>query len=318
MIDDYKKEELQKVASELNRKLASSLSPKLTAFGQKDEILYSLKELADSWASGDFKIYAEDGILSESKRLLERIAKDDSLDELYDAFDENVSDMGKDQDKDEALADPELDDPPDEFDPDGEEFRPDIDVGKEENEVVDDPPDDPPDDDVGEALPEDSSDPTDIAREEVVKSAEDDPEEVPEESAETEVDWGEVLQKLETIQKILKGMIEEAVFLVNMKKDVQKKRNVPVSERTPGSRSHGKIQRVIEFLIPLIETGKYVRSELVDAAAANFDGEISRNTVNAQISAGKKNDKSNNFPFILKFSAKTKLVSFSKDKPVDF
>lgn len=72
----------------------------------------------------------------------------------------------------------------------------------------------------------------------------------------------------------------------------------------------GKIQRLIEFLTPLIEEGKYTRKQLQKKAEERFKGDIAVATIRTQL-----NPKNNKFSFPMEVDERTKVLRFIKKVP---
>lgn len=78
----------------------------------------------------------------------------------------------------------------------------------------------------------------------------------------------------------------------------------------------GKIERLIAYLTPLVESGKHTRKELHAKAVKKFDGDIPAGTVSAQLYRVTRDDlKENRWGFVASYDAKTGILKATKKKP---
>ena len=78
----------------------------------------------------------------------------------------------------------------------------------------------------------------------------------------------------------------------------------------------GKIQRLIEFLTPLIKEGKYTRNQLQKKAEEEFRKNIARSTIDTQLWGSMKSDaKLNRFSHVVEVDSRTKVMRFTKEVP---
>lgn len=82
-----------------------------------------------------------------------------------------------------------------------------------------------------------------------------------------------------------------------------------------GGDSKGKIQKIVEFLTPLIKEGIYTRKQLQEKAEKEFD-DVSPKTIGAQLWGSMKHDPNlNKFPYVVEVDSTTKVMRFTKEVP---
>ena len=97
----------------------------------------------------------------------------------------------------------------------------------------------------------------------------------------------------------------------------EKRKPAPKREtKKTAKKGPGKIERLIAYLTPLVESGKHTRKDLHAKAVAKFEGEIPAGTVSAQLYRVTREDaKENRWGFVASYDPETKILKATKKRP---